>query len=122
MDLDSLRIHHVAGTGKAGYAGDGGPVGAATFNGPKGIAATAGGQVYVVDSENQAIRLIDTPSGKLYTVAGGGPATRGYAGEKVLAIEASFDRPHGICTSGDALFVGDTNNNRVRWLHPKKQR
>ena len=73
LNLDSLVVRHVAGTGTAGYSGDGGPAAAATFNGPKGIAATAEGLVYLVDSENQAIRLIDTVADRVTTVAGGGP-------------------------------------------------
>jgi DNA-binding beta-propeller fold protein YncE len=119
LDLDSLVIHHVAGTGKPGYSGDGGPAKVATLNGPKGIAATGDGLVYVVDSENQAIRAIDTSSGLIYTVAGGGPTARGYAGDKVPALEAKLDRPHGIgIAPAGGFFLGDTNNHRVRWAHP----
>jgi DNA-binding beta-propeller fold protein YncE len=118
MDLDSLVVRHMAGTGKPGYSGDGGPATAATFNGPKGITATPDGLIYVVDTENQAIRLIDTRQNRIYTVAGRGPAGRGYAGERVSALEAKMDRPHGICLAPDGtLYLGDTNNHRVRWLH-----
>ncbi len=120
LDLDSNTIYHVAGTGEAGYSGDGGPPKAATFNGPKGIAATAEGLVYVVDSENQAIRLIDTNTDRIYTVAGGGPKARGYAGEKTPALAAKLDRPHGICLApGGGFYIGDTINNRVRWIKPQ---
>jgi len=119
LDLDAGTIHHVAGTGQAGYSGDGGPAKTATFNGPKGIAATAEGLVYVVDSENQAIRRIDTTSGQIDTVAGGGPKSRGFAGERSAALSAKVDRPHGICLApGGGLYIGDTNNHRVRWLKP----
>ncbi len=119
LDLDSGVIRHVAGTGKAGYSGDGGDPLTATFNGPKGIAATAGGLVYVVDSENQAIRLIDTSAPRIHTVAGNGPQSRGFAGNHGQALDARLDRPHGICIApGGTLYLGDTNNHRVRWLHP----
>jgi sugar lactone lactonase YvrE len=119
LDLDSLVIRHVAGTGQAGYSGDGKAARAATFNGPKGIAATADGRVYVVDSENQAIRAIHTSGGLIETVAGGGPSARGFSGEKCPALEAKLDRPHGICIApAGGLFLGDTNNHRVRWVHP----
>jgi sugar lactone lactonase YvrE len=119
LDLDSRVLRHVAGSGKAGYSGDGGPAKEATFNGPKGIAATSDGLVYVVDSENQAIRAIDTASGLIHTVAGGGPQARGYAGEKVPALEAKLDRPHGIgIAAAGGFYLGDTNNHRVRWAHP----
>jgi sugar lactone lactonase YvrE len=119
LDLDSGVIRHVAGTGKTGYSGDGGPPRLATFAGPKGIAATADGLVYVVDTENQVIRLIDTQADQIHTVAGMGPKHRGFAGATGAALEAKFDRPHGIGLSPDGtLYVGDTNNHRVRWLHP----
>jgi streptogramin lyase len=119
LDLDSLKITHVAGTGKAGYSGDGGPPADATFNGPKGIAATSGGLVYVVDSENQAIRLVDVAANRIYTVAGGGPQARGFGGDGGAALSAKFDRPHGICVAPDGtVFIGDTNNHRVRRLRP----
>jgi sugar lactone lactonase YvrE len=119
LDLDSGVIRHVAGTGKAGYSGDGGPPLAATFNGPKGIAATSDGMVYVVDSENQAVRRIDTKAGRIDTIGGGGPKARGYAGDSGPALAAHFDRPHGICvTPNGTLFLGDTNNHRVRRLDP----
>jgi len=119
MDLDSGVVHQVAGTGKQGYSGDGGPATEATFNGPKGIAAARDGRVYVVDTENQSIRLIDTRNGRVYTVAGGGPQARGFSGENTAALDARMDRPHGICLAPDGtIYLGDTNNHRIRWLHP----
>ncbi len=119
MDLDTLEVSHVAGTGKQGFGGDGGPALQATFNGPKGIAATPDGRVYVVDTENQTIRLIDTRTETVHTVAGGGPEARGFAGDGVAALAAHVDRPHGVCVAPDGtVYLGDTNNHRVRWLHP----
>ena len=118
LDLDSNVVRHVAGTGSKGYSGDGGPATLATFNGPKGIVASPAGAVFIVDTENQAIRLIDTRTNRVETVAGGGPQARGFAGENVAARSAKLDRPHGICLGTDGtLYVGDTNNHRVRWLH-----
>ncbi|REK11141.1 MAG: hypothetical protein DWQ37_14485 [Planctomycetota bacterium] len=118
LDLESGRIHHVAGTGRKGFSGDGGDPLESTFNGPKGIAATPEGIVYVMDTENQAVRRIDTHAGRIETIAGGGPHARGFAGEDAPALDAKFDRPHGICLDPDgSLYVGDTNNHRVRWIH-----
>lgn len=115
LDLDTGRIHHVAGSGKQGYAGDGGPLKEATFNGPKGIAATADGVLYVVDTENQVIRRIDTAAGAISTIAGRGPKARGFAVDRGSALDAEFDRPHGIGIGPDgSLYLGDTNNHRVR--------
>jgi DNA-binding beta-propeller fold protein YncE len=119
LDLASGRIRHVAGTGRRGYSGDGGPAKQATFDGPKGIAVGPGGHIYVVDSENQAIRRI-ARAGTITTVAGGGPNRRGYSGDGGPPRSAQFDRPHGIAVAPDgAIYIGDTNNHRVRRIGPQ---
>lgn len=115
LDLAGGRWNHVAGTGAKGFSGDGGPAKDATFNGPKGIAVGPDGNVFVVDTENQAIRKIDTSTGLISTVAGGGPEQRGGAGDGGPATKAQLDRPHGICVGGDGtIYIGDTLNHRVR--------
>ena len=115
LDLVSGKWSHVAGTGKKGFSGDGGPAKDATFNGPKGIAVGPEGHVYVVDTENQAIRKIDMTTGLISTVAGGGPEQRGSGGDGGPARSAQLDRPHGICVGSDgSIYIGDTLNHRVR--------
>jgi len=119
LDLTGGKWKHVAGTGQKGFSGDGGPAKNATFNGPKGIAVDADGHVYVVDTENQAIRKIDTNSGLISTVAGSGPKHRGGSGDGGPATKAELDRPHGICVGADrAIYIGDTLNHRVRRVRP----
>jgi DNA-binding beta-propeller fold protein YncE len=121
LDLSSGIIHHVAGSGKRGFARDGSIACAleAPFDGPKGIAVNRAGNVFVVDTENQAIHEIDPNQGTIRTIAGQGPQARGYAGDGGPAISAKLDRPHGICAASDgALYIGDTNNHRVRRLRP----
>lgn len=119
LDLSDGRIHHVAGTGKSGFSGDGGSAKTATMNGPKGIAKAPNGRIYIVDTENQTIREIDTQRDRIRTVAGIGPQGRGYAGDGGPATSAQMDRPHGIGIGPDnALYIGDTNNHRVRKVIP----
>jgi len=118
MDLNTGTLAHVAGTGKKGFTGDGGPATEATFDGPKGIAVGPKGHVYVVDTENQAIRKIDTQRGVISTIAGYGPDARGFGGDGGSATVAKMDRPHGVCVGADgAVYVGDTNNHRVRRVY-----
>ncbi len=115
LELDSGILRHVAGSGERGYSGDGGPAESATFNGPKGIAVGPGGNIYVVDTENQVIRKIDHATGSILTVAGSGPGGRGFAGDGRAATEARLNRPHGICVGPDgSIYIGDTENHRVR--------
>ncbi len=115
MDLKTMRLTHIAGSGKKGFSGDGGDPKLATFNGPKGIAVGPKGRVVVVDTENQAIRSIDLKANRITTVAGGGPSRRGGSGDNGSATKAQLDRPHGICVAPNGhIFIGDTNNHRVR--------
>jgi streptogramin lyase len=116
---DDAVWRHVAGSGRRGYSGDGGPATEATFDGPKGIVVSKEGVVDVADTENQAIRRIDTRTGIITTLAGGGPQKKGFAGDGGPANKAQFDRPHGICSGPDgAVYVGDTLNHRVRRISP----
>ncbi|MCI0357064.1 MAG: hypothetical protein L0211_01085, partial [Planctomycetaceae bacterium] len=114
MDLASGVLTHVAGTGKRGYSGDG-PAKDATFDGPKGIAVGPDKGVYVVDTENHAIRRIDLAAGTISTIAGGGPQQKRFGGDGGPATMAAMDRPHGIGLGPDGtVYIGDTNNHRVR--------
>lgn len=120
LDLKGGTLKHVAGSGKQGYrdaaAGQGMQ---AEFNGPKGIAVGPDKRLYVVDTENQAIRRVDPRSGEVATVAGTPPHGRGFAGDGGDPLRAQFDRPHGIAVGSDGtIFVGDTNSHRVRAVAP----
>jgi sugar lactone lactonase YvrE len=117
MALKDGVLHHVAGSGARGYEGDGGAAASATFNGPKGIALDAAGNIFLADTENQAIRRIDGKSGVVSTLAGNGE--EGYSGDGGPATMAKLARPHGICVDGDGVvYVGDTLNHRVREVRP----
>ncbi|MFI4875007.1 MAG: hypothetical protein ACIALR_06710 [Blastopirellula sp. JB062] len=121
LDLPSQQLTHVAGDGKKGYAGDGGPAKKARFNGPKGIALGANQDLFVVDTENQTIRRIDLTSGNVSTIAGSGPQARGGAGDGGPAVKAELDRPHGVCVDAEGtVYIGDTNNHRVRIVAPNR--
>ena len=120
MSLRDGRLIHLAGSGQKGYSGDRGPAKEATFNGPKGIVVDTSERVYVVDTENQVIRLIDTHADRVTTLAGSG--RRGFGGDGGPASAASLDRPHGICWSSDgSIYIGDTNNHRIRVVRPEAQ-
>jgi hypothetical protein len=119
MNIKTGIVNHVAGTGKRGHSGDGGPAKDATFDGPKGIAALFKGgniELYIADTENHAIRKIDA-AGTITTIAGRGPQHGGYAGDGGPAIDAELNRPHGICVGADGrVYIGDTLNHRVRMI------
>jgi DNA-binding beta-propeller fold protein YncE len=102
LTLSDGVLHHVAGTGEAGFSGDDGPAREATFNGPKGIAVGPHNGLFVADTENHVIRRIDPRLGTISTVAGRRQHLR-------------LNRPHGICVGRDGtLYIGDTLNHFVR--------
>src|SRR3989442_5906049 len=70
IDVARRQLKLVAGTGETGYSGDGGPAVSAKFNGPKGIAYSAEGALYISDTENNVITRIDLRKGKFPTVIG----------------------------------------------------
>jgi DNA-binding beta-propeller fold protein YncE len=108
-------IDTVAGTGARGYAGDGHDARHAVFNAPKEMAVDRAGNIFVVDTENHVIRLIDAKSWIVTTIAGTGEA--GPGGDGGPADHAGLARPHGVIVASDgAVYVGDSENHRVRRL------
>ena len=108
-------IETVAGTGERGYAGDGGDARAAVFNAPKEMAVDPSGNIYIVDTENHAIRRIDAQSWIVTTVAGNG--TAGPGSDHEPAVQACLARPHGAAIGPDgAIYIADSENHRIRKL------
>jgi streptogramin lyase len=115
IDFAAGTITRFAGTGKKGYTGDGGPAKDATFDGPKEIDVDRDGNVYVVDTENEAIRRIDAKTGVVTTVAGKGRTKTSGLGDGGPATAATLGRPHGVAAGPDgAIYIGDTNSHRIR--------
>ena len=106
-------ISTVAGTGQAGFSGDGGPAVDALMNQPIDLALDAQGRLLVAESVNNVIRRIDLSTGTISTVAGTGE--RGFEGDGGLATEAHLGRPRGIVLDASGnLFVTDSSNHRIR--------
>ncbi|MFH1568234.1 MAG: hypothetical protein ABIL09_09575, partial [Gemmatimonadota bacterium] len=112
VSADRDTISAWAGTGTAGYAGDGAAATAARLNSPFGIFAMPDGTVYVADTGNHVIRRI-TAAGVITTVAGTG--TAGFAGDSSAASSARLNSPRGVyVTSGGIIYIADTGNHRIR--------
>jgi hypothetical protein len=104
-------INTIAGTGVAGFAGDGAAATAAVLNYPTAIAVDSAGNVYIADTNNHRIREIK--SGTISTVAGDGEQF--FSGDGGLATAAGLDSPNGVAVdSSFNLYIGDTHNQRVR--------
>jgi DNA-binding CsgD family transcriptional regulator/sugar lactone lactonase YvrE len=110
------RITTLAGNGRAGDAGDGGPAAQAELNTPQGLAIDSAGNVYIADTLSNRVRRVSA-DGTIMTVAGTGEP--GYAGDGKPGPEAKLNLPTGLAVGfGDSLFIADTGNNVIRQLGP----
>ena len=120
IDLKSKTLHHLAGTGKKGFAGDGADAKTALLSGPKGIAVGPKGDVYLADTESHTIRVIRRKTGIIETLVGDG--TRG-DGPDGAPRKCRLARPHGVFVDQQGLvYIGDSSNNRVRVLLVKQKK
>ena len=110
-------ITTVAGNGKAGYSGDGGPADQASLNLPSGLAVDSKGNLYIADRSNDRIRKV-SKDGVISTYAGDG--TEGWSGDAGPATKARINKPFGITFDNkDNLYIADRGNNRVRKVSNK---
>ncbi|MFH9236594.1 RICIN domain-containing protein [Streptomyces anulatus] len=105
-------ISTVAGTGTAGFSGDGGPAAKAQLNYPLGVAVDSTGALYICDHRNSRVRKV-TADGNISTVAGS--AAAGFKGDGEPAVSAQLKTPYGLAVDGaDELYIADAGNHRVR--------
>ncbi|HEU0074113.1 MAG TPA: hypothetical protein VFS30_08880 [Dehalococcoidia bacterium] len=112
IDRDGI-ITTVAGNGTPGFAGDGGSAIDAQLNNPVDVALGPDGSLYIADTYNSCIRVVD-PQGIINTVAGV-CGTSGFNGDGRAATAALLDRPYGIELDGKGnLYIADTYNECIR--------
>src|SRR5262245_34454875 len=113
----SGTLTRVAGTGRRGLSGDGGPALNAQLTSPVGIAVDAAANIYFTERDANIIRKIAAANGIISTYAGTG--ARGIFGDGGPAIQATFDGPTGLAVDGAGnLYVADENNNCIRRIAP----
>ena len=101
VDVDTGVITTVAGTGTAGFSGDGGPSTSAELDDPWGVALDASGSLFIADT------------GVITTVAGTG--TAGFSGDGGPSTSAELDDPRGVALDASGnLFIADRDNHRIR--------
>lgn len=108
-------IETIAGTGKRGYAGDGGPATNARLHSPSDVAVDRFGNVFISDHWNASIRKIDT-NGIITTIAGG---KFGYSGDGGAATSARLRYPNGVDVDRRGnIYIADSGNHRIRVIKP----
>ena len=109
-------ITTLAGTGVAGYSGDGGPATSAQLQTPRGLAVESDGSVLIADVDNHRVRRV-SPGGTITTLAGTG--TLGFSGDGGPSTTAQLHRPSGLAVEADgSVLIADFNNHRVRRVSP----
>ncbi len=118
VDLKTGLISTVVGTGRKGYAGDGGPADQAECNEPYELRFDNVGHLYEVEMKNHVVRVVDAKTKVIRTIAGTGMAGFDAAGDGGPATKARLNQPHSIALgTGPAdgkLFIADILNHRVR--------
>jgi sugar lactone lactonase YvrE len=111
IDTEGI-INTIAGNGISGYSGDGGAASMAELNFPSELAFDEANNLYIADTWNNRIRMINT-LGSIRTIVGNG--TQGYSGDGGGANLAELNLPCGIVFDWIGnLYIADYNNNRIR--------
>ena len=113
VNAETGVISTVAGNGTCGYSGDGGQATSAELDCPCGVAVdSTAGLLYIADTGNNVVRVVDLASGVITTFAGGGSEGLGDEGP---ATAAELNGPMGLAvdSAGD-LYIADTNDDRIR--------
>jgi NHL repeat-containing protein len=121
--VSSGTISTIAGTGSAGYTGDGGPATSAMLNGPTSVAVDASGNVFFSDTGNAVVRKI--AGGTITTVAGSGNScfpTTSACGDGGPATSAGITWPLTVAVdSSDNLYIADYFAFKVRKVNGATQ-
>ncbi|MBS1818007.1 MAG: glycosyltransferase [Acidobacteria bacterium] len=117
VDKQTQMIISVAGNGKAGYNGDDMPATEASLNNPSGVAAAPNGDIYIADTLNYRIRMIDHATGLIHTIAGDGNAGDDdmNVGDGGPATSAHLNMPSDVALApnGD-IYIADMYHQRIR--------
>jgi Glycosyl hydrolases family 28/Bacterial Ig-like domain (group 3) len=112
VSVSTGLLYLIAGTGTAGSSGDGGPATSAQVNGPRGVWADSVGNVYIADTSNNKIRVVDV-AGNIHTFAGTGTASS--TGDGGLATAATINNPQGVMTDSNLnVYIADSSGDKIR--------
>src|SRR5579871_3004600 len=111
-------IRTIAGTGKPGHSGDGGPATAGELNNPYGLTIGPDGALYICEVDSNVIRRLDLKTQTLSTVVGNGQ--KGYSGDSGPALAASLNQPYEIrFDRAGNMYFAEMPNHVVRRVDAK---
>ena len=112
VDTNGIITTVAGGQGQSGFSGDGGPATQALLSGPSALAVDKSGNLYILDTGNNRVRMVTT-SGAISTIAGTGAL--GLAGDGGPATKATFSFPEGMAIdSSGNLYIADKYDNVIR--------
>ncbi len=113
VDAITRMISTVAGNGVQDLTGDGGPATEASLNSPTGVALDSEGKLYISDTGNQCVRVVDLSNGLINAIAGTGNS--GFSGDGGPATKADLANPTGLAFDEEGhLYIADSDNDRIR--------
>ena len=118
IDLTTGAITTIAGTGVAGYTGNGGPAISATLSNPGNMFIDIHKNLYVCERGNNVVRQINLLTGGIASVAGTG--SMGFSGDGGWAPYARLNDPEGVWVDNSGyIYIADAGNSRIRRIVPK---
>ncbi|MGD8707043.1 MAG: hypothetical protein PVI84_16145, partial [Syntrophobacterales bacterium] len=116
VDTSTGVITTFAGTGSDGYSGDGGPAISARLKKPRGVFADGAGKIYIADTDNHRIRMVDLTTEIITRVAGsGGSEYDEEDDENVSPLSAHLKKPRGVYVDAIGnIYIADTDNCMIR--------
>jgi sugar lactone lactonase YvrE len=123
IDKPTGIITTIAGSGDNGFDGDDKVATEAALNTPNAVACAPNGDIYIADTLNYRVRMIDAKTGLIHTVAGDGTTGEGdEIGDGGPAVAAHLFMPSDVALApnGD-VYIADMHHNRVRKVDAKTQ-
>jgi DNA-binding beta-propeller fold protein YncE len=116
--MPAQSVQTIAGTGVAGFSGDGGPGTTAQVNNPYGLVVGPDGALYFCEVDNHRVRRLDLKTKRISTVAGSGE--KGYSGDGGPALKAALNQPYEVRFDKQGnLFFAEMQNHVVRRVDAK---
>jgi DNA-binding beta-propeller fold protein YncE len=115
--VEGDRVRTLVGAGLFDFGDADGPVGKARFQHPIGV-THHGGNLFVADTYNHKVKMIDLENGTVHTMVGSGVS----GDSDGSALEAQLSEPNDVVLLDGNMFIADTNNHRIRVFDPASDR